>query len=219
MLIGYTRITKTDDDQVLNHQIDALVHAGVEKTRIFSDKASAGSDPRPALDGCLKALRAGDTLVVWKLDRIGRNLRHLIGTVHSLDERKVDFRVIEGSVAMDTTIPSGRIVYAVFDALLEFERDRISERTRTGLQAARRRGRKGGRKFALTPEKIRAAQSALADPHADIKGLCAKLGISKATLYRYMDSEGKLREAGHKVIRSERRIPEGDADKGGSNDG
>lgn len=219
MLIGYTRITKNDSDQILNHQIDALVHAGVEKSRIFSDRASASTDPRPALDGCLKALRAGDTLVVWKLDRLGRNLRHLIGTVHSLDERKVDFRVLNGKVAVDTTIPSGRIVYAVFDALLEFERDRISERTRTGLQAARKRGRKGGRKFALTPEKLRLAQAALADPHTDIKGLCARFGISKATLYRYMDSEGKLREAGHKIIRSERRIPGKDKKEGGSDSG
>ena len=175
---------------------------GVDVERIFCDRVLTANDERPALDGCLKALREGDTLVISKLDRLGLNLRHLIRTVRILDDRDVGLRVLLGAKEIDTTDRSGRLVYAVFESLAEFERDRISERTREGLEAARKHGRRGGRRYSLTPEKIVAAQEALACPDTEIKGLCTDLGISKATLYRYMNSQGQLREAGVKVMRS-----------------
>ena len=202
MLIGYTRVCASDPENALCAQMDALMGVGVDVDRIFCDRVLTANDERPALDGCLKALREGDTLVISKLDRLGRNLRHLIGAVRILDDRDVGLRVLLGAKEIDTTIQSGRLVYAVFESLAEFERDRISERTREGLEAARKHGRRGGRRFSLTPEKIRAAQMSLADPDTEVKALCVDLGISKATLYRYMNSQGQLREAGLKVMRS-----------------
>jgi len=186
--------------------MDALMGVGVDVDRIFCDRVSTANDERPALEGCLKALREGDTLVISKLDRLGRNLRHLITTVRILDNRDVGLRVLLGAKEIDTTNKTGRSVYAVFESLAEFERDRISERTREGLETARKHGRRGGRRYSLTPEKIRAAQAALADPNTQIKELCVDMGISKATLYRYMNSQGQLREAGEKVMLTEERV-------------
>ncbi|MCK5904857.1 MAG: recombinase family protein, partial [Gammaproteobacteria bacterium] len=147
MLIGYARVSKSDGSQVLDLQIDALIEADVQKENIYSDRASGVKEDRLGLEHCLKALREDDILVVWKLDRLGRNLKHLISIVDDLTQRKIGFKVLSGQgVNIDTTTPSGRMVFSIFAALSEFERELNRERTIAGLQAARARGRKGGRK-------------------------------------------------------------------------
>jgi DNA invertase Pin-like site-specific DNA recombinase len=132
------RVSKADGSQVFDLQRDALIAAGVPDRNLYSDTASGKLDDRPGLEACLKALRDGDTLVVWKLDRLGRNLRHLVNVVHDLTSRNVGFRVLTGQGAsIDTTTPSGKLVFGIFASLAEFERDLISERTRVGLASAR----------------------------------------------------------------------------------
>lgn len=200
MQFGYTRVSKSDGSQQLDLQTDAMVKAGVDKQRIFCDQASGSNDTRPGLDSVLKALRSGDVLVVWKLDRLGRSLRHLVDTVHTLSDRGIGLKVLTGFVDMDTSTAQGKLVFSIFAALAEFERELISERTKAGLEAARKRGRKGGRKYSLTPAKIRLAQAALMDSGTDIASLCKELGVSRSTLYRYMDASGDLRDAGKKVM-------------------
>ena len=138
MLIGYMRVSKTDGSQVLDLQIDALMEAGVVSENMYQDFSSGKNDDRQGLDSCLKALREGDTLIVWKLDRLGRNLRHLVNTVHDLSSKGIGFRVLTGQGAsIDTSTPQGKLVFGIFAALAEFERDLISERTKAGLDAAR----------------------------------------------------------------------------------
>jgi DNA invertase Pin-like site-specific DNA recombinase len=145
MLVGYARVSKADGSQVTDLQRDALLEAGVETGHIYEDTTSGKRDDRPGLAACLKALRKGDTLVVWKLDRLGRDLRHLVNTVHDLTGRGVGLRVLTGHGAtIDTTTPSGKLVFGFFAALAEFERELIVERTRAGMAAARARGRSGG---------------------------------------------------------------------------
>lgn len=163
MLIGYARVSKADGSQSLDLQHDALRAAGVERDNIYDDLASGGRDDRPGLTACLKSLRDGDVLVVWKLDRLGRSLAHLVNTVKELSDRKIGLRVLTGKGAqIDTTTASGRMVFGIFATLAEFERDLIRERTMAGLASARARGRKGGRKFALTKAQVRLAQAAMA---------------------------------------------------------
>jgi DNA invertase Pin-like site-specific DNA recombinase len=146
MLIGYVRVSKADGSQALDLQVDALVASGVPNNRIYQDRVSGKTAERPGLDACLKALQPGNTLVVWKLDRLGRDLKHLINTIDALRQREVSFKVIAGAGAeIDTTTANGRLFFAVFAALAEYERELIAERTRAGLQAARARGRMGGR--------------------------------------------------------------------------
>lgn len=205
MKIGYARISKSDGSQVLDLQIDALVKSGVEPTHIYSDKASGKNDKRPGLENCLKALRQGDVLVVWKLDRLGRNLRHLVNMVQDLSEAGVGFKVLMGKGAnIDTTTAGGKLVFGIFAALAEFERDLIIERTKAGLEAARARGRSGGRKFALSKAQVRLAQAAMGKKETIVSNLCAELGVTRATLYRYIGPEGQLREHGKRVL-AERR--------------
>ena len=152
--------------------------------------ASGAKDDRPGLEACLRALRDGDVLVVWKLDRLGRKLAHLVGTVQDLSERGVGPRVLTGQGAqIDTTTPGGRLVFGIFAALAEFERELIPERTVAGLEAARARGRKGGRKFALCKAQVRLAQAAMASRDTSVAELCKELGIGRVTLYRHVDSE------------------------------
>src|SRR3954464_15568580 len=158
MLIGYARVSKADGSQVLDLQRDALIEAGVSRKRLYEDRASGKSDDRPNLEICLKALREGDVLVVWKLDRLGRDLRHLVNTVQDLSDRGIGFKVLAGQGAeVDTTTASGKFVFGIFGALAEFERELIRERTKAGLEAARARGRKGGRRFSLTKAQVRLA--------------------------------------------------------------
>lgn len=201
MLIGYARVSRADGSQSLDLQRDALAAAGVDPARIYEDQASGVRDDRPGLDACLRALREGDVLVVWKLDRLGRSLMHLVSTVQDLSNRGTGLRVLAGQGAeIDTTTPAGRMVFGIFAALAEFERDLIRERTRAGLDAARARGRKGGRKFALTKAQVRMAQAAMASRDTSVAALAAELGIKPVTLYRYVDANGNLREHGKRVL-------------------
>ena len=176
--------------------------AGVDAVNVYHDLASGVRDDRPGLDSCLRALRKDDVLVVWKLDRLGRNLAHLVNTVQDLAARGVGLRVLAGQGAqVDTTTAGGRLVFGIFAALAEFERELIRERTVAGLEAARARGRKGGRKFALTKAQVRLAQSAMAH-RTSVSELCLELGIRPVTLYRYVGPQGQLREQGRKVLGS-----------------
>ena len=200
-LIGYMRVSKADGTQVLDLQHDALMGAGVAERNLYSDTASGKLDNRPGLESCLKALRDGDTLVVWKLDRLGRSLRHLVNVVHDLTERDIGLRVLTGQgAAIDTTTAAGKLVFGIFAALAEFERELIRERTIAGLAAARARGRNGGRKPKMTPAKLRLAQAALGKRGTIVADLCRELGVSSQTLYRHVSPTGQLRPSGRKVI-------------------
>lgn len=200
-LVGYMRVSKSDGSQTTDLQRDALLAAGVNPELLYEDMASGKKEDRPQLASCLKALRAGDTLVVWKLDRLGRDLRHLVNVVHDLNTRNVGLRVLAGQGAsIDTTTAQGKLVFGIFAALAEFERELISERTKAGLASARARGRKGGRPFKMTPAKVRMAAASMKRPDTSVTELCKELGITRQTLYRYVSPEGKLRAAGQKII-------------------
>jgi DNA invertase Pin-like site-specific DNA recombinase len=202
MLIGYMRVSKADGSQVLDLQRDALIAAGVKPSRLYEDEASGKKDDRPGLNACLKSLREGDTLVVWKLDRLGRNLRHLVNTVHDLMERKIGFRVLSGQGAnIDTTTAGGRLVFGIFAALAEFERDLIRERTIAGLASARARGRNGGRPFTMTPAKLRLAQAGMAKRDTKVSDLCKELGVTRQTLYRFVGPKGELRADATRLLK------------------
>jgi DNA invertase Pin-like site-specific DNA recombinase len=201
MLIGYMRVSKVDGSQVLDLQRDALLVAGVLPEHLYEDFASGKRDDRPGLTVCLKALRAGDVLIVWKLDRLGRDLRHLVNTIHTLTDRGVGLRVLTGQGAsIDTTTASGKLIFGIFAALSEFERELIVERTRAGLVAARARGRNGGRPYKMTPAKLRLAQAAMGQPETNVGRLCRELGITRQTLYRHVDPKGALRPDGEKLL-------------------
>jgi DNA invertase Pin-like site-specific DNA recombinase len=203
MLVGYMRVSKADGSQTLDLQHDALLVAGVEERHIYEDRASGQSEARPGLDALRKALRSGDTLVVWKLDRLGRNLRDLVNTVHDLTQSGVGFKVLTGhGAAIDTTTPSGKLVFGIFAALAEFERELISERTKAGLESARARGRKGGAPFKMTAAKLRLAMAAMGNPETNVGELCQELGITRQTLYRHVSPDGSLREDGQKLLTS-----------------
>ena len=201
MLIGYMRVSKADGSQVLDLQRDALLGAGISTDRIYQDHASGKRDDRPGLETCLKALREGDTLVAWKLDRLGRDLRHLVNLVHELTGRGVGLRVLAGQgMNLDTTTANGRLMFGFFAALAEFERELIVERTKAGLASARARGRNGGRPFKMTAAKLRLAQAAMGQPGTKVGELCAELGVSRQTLYRHVDPKGVLRPDGERLL-------------------
>jgi DNA invertase Pin-like site-specific DNA recombinase len=201
MLIGYARVSKADGTQSLDLQRDALTAAGVAESRIYLDHASGKRDDRPGLVACLKALQPGNTLVVWKLDRLGRDLAHLVATVRGLEENGVGFRVLAGQGAeIDTGTAGGRLIFGIFAALAEFERDLIRERVQAGLAAARARGRRGGAPYKMTPAKLRLAQAAMGKPETSVGALCRELGVSSQTLYRHVSPEGELRPDGRKLL-------------------
>lgn len=201
MLLGYARVSKSDGSQNLDLQQDALKAYGVEEENIYSDYASGKLDDRPDLQACLKALRTGDTLVVWKLDRLGRNLQHLISIVDELQNRNIGFKVLTGQGAdIDTNTANGRLIFSIFASLAEYERELISERTKAGLASARARGRKGGRKFKMTSTKLQLAQAAMKESETKISDLCKELGVTRQTLYRHVDPKGQLRADAHKLI-------------------
>lgn len=201
MLIGYARVSKSDGSQTTDLQSDALLTAGVKQEYIYQDYASGKKDDRPGLQNCLKALREGDTLIVWKLDRLGRDLRHLINIVHDLTSRNIGLKVLTGhGAAIDTTTPAGKLVFGIFAALAEFEREMIKERTIAGMQAARARGRKGGRPYKMTASKLRLAMAAMGNAETKIGSLCEELGITKQTLYRHVSPKGELRDDGKKLL-------------------
>lgn len=207
MLIGYMRISKADGSQACDLQRDALLTAGVDPTHIYEDQASGKREDRPGLYACLKALREGDTLLVWKLDRLGRDLRHLINTVHDLTGRGVGLKVLTGhGAAIDTTTAAGKLVFGIFAALSEFERELISERTVAGLASARVRGRKGGRPFKMTAAKLRLAMAAMGQPETTVGNLCKELDITRQTLYRHVSPKGELRPDGVKLLSVTARV-------------
>ena len=201
MLIGYMRVSKADGSQTSNLQRDALLAAGVDPAQLYEDQASGRSDARPGLDAALKAIRDGDVLVVWKLDRLGRNLRHLVNTIHDLTQRGIGFKVLTGhGASIDTTKPAGKLVFGIFAAFAEFERELISERTKAGLDSARARGRKGGPPFKMTAAKLRLAMSAMGQPETEVGVLCRELGVTRQTLYRHVGPDGSLRRDGHRLL-------------------
>ncbi|GEO83855.1 TniR protein [Ciceribacter naphthalenivorans] len=183
VVIGYARVSKSDGSQTLDLQKDELLRAGVDADRIYEDFASGKRDDRPGLHACLKALRSGDTLVVWKLDRLGRDMRHLVDTVDDLSKRGVGLRVLAGQMPVDTGTAQGKLMFGIFASLAEFERELIRERTMAGLKAARARGRVGGRKPKMTGAKLRLAQAAMAKQGTVVAELCRELGVSRQTLY------------------------------------
>jgi DNA invertase Pin-like site-specific DNA recombinase len=182
MLIGYTRVST--HDQTVHLQQDALEKAGCDK--IFTDTITGSTFEREGLDEALTFLREGDTLVVWRLDRLGRSLRDLIDTVTRLNNRQIEFRSLTENI--DTTTPGGKLIFHIFGALAEFERDLIRERTQAGLAAARARGRKGGRPKAAalnSPEKVAMARALLNDKNNKVADILQTLRVSRATLYRH----------------------------------
>lgn len=203
MQIGYMRVSKSDGSQTVALQRDALLAAAIDPEHLYEDRASGRLDGRPGLEAALKALRKGDALVVWKLDRLGRNLRHLVNTIHDLTQRGIGFKVLTGQGAsIDTTKPAGKLVFGIFAALAEFERELISERTKAGLASARARGRKGGARYKMTPAKVRLAMASMGKSETMVGNLCRELEITRQTLYRHVAPNGSLRDDGRKLLAS-----------------
>ncbi len=201
MLIGYMRVSKSDGTQTLDLQRDALLAAGVAPEWIYADRASGRKDDRPGLATCLQVLQPGDTLVVWKLDRLGRNLKHLVNVVDDFQQRQVGFKVLAGAgVQIDTTTANGRLVFGIFAALAEFEAELIRERTRAGLAAARARGRRGGRPRKMTREALQMAMAAMSDQTTSARTVAHRLGVTTTTLYMYVNRDGSLKQAGQAVL-------------------
>ncbi len=201
MFIGYMRISKSDGTQALDLQRDALLAAGVDPERLYEDLASGRKDDRPGLQACLKALQPGNTLVVWKLDRLGRDLKYLIALMDDLRQRQVGFKVLTGSGAqIDTTTANGRLVFSIFAALAEFESELIRERTQAGLASARARGRLGGRPRKMTKETLHMAMAAMAHPKANARAIARRLGVSTTTLYDYVNGDGSLKPLGKSLL-------------------
>ena len=195
------RVSKNDESQNLDLQKDALVKAGVSEDRIYFDMASGKRDDRPGLNTCLKALQPGNTFIVWKLDRLGRDLKSLIMIIDSLRERDIGFKVLTGQGAqIDTTTANGRFIFGIFASLAEFERELIIERTRAGLSAARARGRKGGRPCKMDESSLRIAMAAMSDPKSVASEIAKKLGITTMTLYRYVNSDGTAKDYAMKIF-------------------
>jgi DNA invertase Pin-like site-specific DNA recombinase len=150
-------------------------------------------------------MREGDTLVVWKIDRMGRSLSHLVSTIQDLSKRGITLHVLTGQgAALDTTTASGKMVFGIFAALAEFERELIIERTKAGLESARARGRAGGAPFKMTPAKVRLAMAAMGKPETKIRELCDELGVTRQTLYRHVAPNGNLRKDGEKLIKEKK---------------
>jgi DNA invertase Pin-like site-specific DNA recombinase len=188
-LVGYARVST--NGQELQLQLDALKKAGVARADVFTDKVSGSKAARPGLDKCLQQLQAGDTLLVWRLDRLGRSIRHLIDLVEDLHQRGVKFKSLCDG-AIDTTSASGELIFHVFSALAQFERRLIQERTNAGLKAARARGRLGGRPpMSLDDPRIQTAKKLHADKSMVIGDICKTLSISRPTLYRWLSVESQ----------------------------
>lgn len=183
-LIGYARVSTPDQDMRL--QLDALRNAGCLDAQIFCDTASGARTARPGLDACLHALGPGDTLIIWRLDRLGRSMPHLVTLIEALRQRQVGFRSL-GDGAMDTTTASGELIFHLFSALAQFERRLMQERTQAGLAVARARGRHGGRR-PVHPDhpRVRMACAMHGDQRLTVAEICQTLGMSPATFYRYV---------------------------------
>jgi len=186
-LIGYARVST--NEQELDLQLDALKQYGCEEKYIFTDKISGAKSSRPGFDKCLDTLKSNDVLVVWRLDRLGRSMVHLVNTIESLLEREIGFKSLQDG-AIDTTTASGELMFNIFSSLAQFERRLIQERTNAGLTAARARGRLGGRpKKSTYDPKVKMAKKMHQNNDMAIKDICGSLGISRATFYRYVSIE------------------------------
>lgn len=185
ILVGYARIST--EDQKLDLQIDALKRIGIEEDRIYREQASGVKTKRPQLAECIRSLREGDTLVVWRLDRLGRSLVELIKVMTELQDRNIGFRSLNESI--DTTTPTGKLIFHMLGSVAQFERDLISERTKAGLKAARARGHRGGRKPKVTPKMLKVAKTLLADEHTTMKEVAETLSVSRAAIYRAIARE------------------------------
>lgn len=179
MFIGYARVSTQDQN------LDSQKKAGCEK--IFSDKSSASQENREGLSKAMEILRQGDTLVVWKLDRLGRSLSHLVGLIADLKDKGIGFKSLQENI--DTTSGVGKLVFHIFASLAEFERDIIRERTMAGLASARARGKLGGRPKVLDEKKIALAKAMYQDKQNSVKDICATLGIGRTTFYRYVNAK------------------------------
>lgn len=183
-LIGYARVSTQEQD--LNLQLDALEKAGCAKDKIFIDKISGAKAERPGLEKCLDEIQPGDTLLVWRLDRLGRSMPHLVSLIENLRTKKIGFKSICDG-AIDTTTASGELIFNIFSSLAQFERRLIQERTKAGLDAARARGRQGGRKkVEATNPKVMMAKNMHKDHGMSIDDICKTLKISRASFYRYI---------------------------------
>jgi len=202
MLIGYMRVST--GEQSLDLQRDALDRFGCD--RVFQDVCSGRATERPGLANALDIARDGDTLIVWKLDRIGRSLPHVVGLVGDLQKRGVGLKVLTGDV--DTTTTTGWLVFGIFATLAEFERDLIHERTMAGLAAARARGRGGGRPRVMTKQKLKAAMALMADRDNSAQGVAKELGVSVSTLYAYVDAKGQPRARATELLGKRARAPQ-----------
>ena len=189
MLVGYVRVSSTDDRQSTDLQRDALLSAGVDQRNIYEDRASGARDDRPGLKGCLDYLNGGDVLVVWKLDRLGRSLPHLIEIVSQLRERGVGFKSV--TEAIDTTTAMGEFLFHIFGALAQYERSLIRERVNAGLAAALRRGRKGGRPRRLDAEKTDAALALIANGMT-VSAAARSVGVPRSTLVDSLKRAGTV---------------------------
>lgn len=187
MNVGYARVSRQDQNPDLQRREPEA--AGCE--RIFEEKVSSRKETRPVLQEALDYVRAGDVLVVWRLDRLGRSLKELIELVGGLQERGVGFKSLKES--LDTTTTGGRLIFHVFASIAEFERDIIRERTMAGLEAARARGRKGGRKPVMDQKKMALASKLMRDRETPISEVCEAVGVSRATIYRYLKPNGTPR--------------------------
>lgn len=189
MLIGYARVSTRDQKPHL--QLDALRDAGCE--RVFEETASGAKRDRAALKAALEFMRSGDSLVVWKLDRLARSTRQLLETVEELEQRGIGLKILTQNI--DTASAGGRLIFTVFSAIAEFEREIIRERTRAGLDAARSRGRKGGRPRALSDKDLKQARALLADPEITVEDVAKRLGVGASTLYRYLPAARQSAQA------------------------
>lgn len=195
------RVSKNDGSQALDLQRNTLILAGVHEERLYHDFASGKRDERPGLKACLKALQPGNTLIVWKLDRLGRDLKHLITIIDDLRQRNIALKVLTGQgVQIDTTTSNGKLILGVFAVIAEFERELIIERTHAGLKAARARGRMGGRPRKMDAHTIRMAMAAMADPQSISSQVAKSLNITTATLYSYVNHDGSLKPIGEKIL-------------------
>jgi DNA invertase Pin-like site-specific DNA recombinase len=188
MLIGYMRVSSDNDRQTTDLQRDALIQAGVDERHLFEDKASGSRDDRPALAQALAYVRSGDCLVVWKLDRLGRSLSHLIHLVTDLQARGVAFRSL--TEQMDTTTPHGEFLFNVFGALAQYERALTQERIIAGLEAAKRRGKRGGRPHAISEERMETIREALKNGTSK-SAVCRTFGVKRSTLYDSLARESR----------------------------
>lgn len=203
MLIGYARISKNDGSQLLDLQIDAIKKTGVLSENIFSDEASGADEEREGLETCLKCLRSGDTLVVWKLDRLSRRLKHLIAIMHDLIGRDIGVKILSGQGAnIDLTTSSGRMFFGLFATFAEFERDMIIERTMAGLKAARARGRQGGRPPKMSKAKLTIIMEQMSNRNTSPSELAKSLDICEGTIYQYVNGDGTLKAKGEKFMKS-----------------